>query len=229
LLNKTMTTVTGGNEMNNSVIYIAGDGAPALPRGRLIFGVDATASREATWTIARELQAQMFREAAPIGQLDMQLLFYGGDRCRASKWTSSGEQLAQLMTGVECKSGITQIARVLRHVLREHEKTPVQALTFIGDAAEEAIDTLSGVAGELGAVGVPCYMFLEGNNAAARRAFRLIALRSGGRFYEFNAATPQAIEHLAEHLSAVAHFAVSDQSGATLLLESSKNTNRRQP
>jgi hypothetical protein len=197
--------------MSDAVIHMTSGGSPALPRGKLIFAVDATASREGTWTIARDLQARMFREAAPIGQLDMQLLFYGGDRCRASKWTSSGEQLAQLMNRVECEAGETQIERVLRHVLRQHERAPVQALTFIGDAMEEELDVLAGLAGKLGAAGVPCFMFLEGNDATALRAFRLIALRSGGAFYKFNTTTTQAIDRLAEQLNAVARLAVGDQ------------------
>ena len=139
------------------------------------------------------------------------MLFYGGDRCRASKWTSSGEQLAQLMNRVECEGGMTQIERVLRHVLREHEKAPVQAATFIGDAMEEEIDVLSGLAGKLGTAGVPCFMFLEGNDVTALRAFRLIALRSGGGFFRFDTATTQAIDRLAEQLNAVARLAVGDQ------------------
>ena len=106
----------------SDVIHMPSGGSPALPRGRLIFAVDATGSRAPTWSIARELQTQMFREAAPIGKLDLQLVFFGGDRCRASKWTSSGEQLAQWMGGVDCDPGMTQIGSVLRHVLREHEK-----------------------------------------------------------------------------------------------------------
>jgi hypothetical protein len=199
--------------MNNTVIHMPSGGRPALRRGKLIFGVDATASREGTWNIARDLQAQMFREAAPVGQLNMQLVFYGGDRCRASKWTSSGEQLAQLMGKVDCEAGMTQIERVLRHVLREHAKAPIQALTFIGDAIEEEIDLLSGLAGELGAAGTPAHMFLDGNDATARRVFRLIALRSGGAFHEFNTTTRQAIDRLAEQLGAVARLAAGDSSG----------------
>jgi hypothetical protein len=186
-------------------------GAPALQRGKLIFGVDATASRAPTWAVARDLQAQMFREAAPIGQLEMQLVFYGDGRCRASKWTSSGEQLAYLMSKVECEAGETQLESVLRHVLRERQKAPVQALTFIGDCFEEEIDVVSGLAGKLGEAGVPCFMFLEGNNPTATRAFRLIALRSGGAFYPFNTTSKQAIERLAEQLNTVARLAVGDQ------------------
>ena len=36
-------------------------------RGRLIFALDATASRELTWDMAATLQAAMFEEAARIG------------------------------------------------------------------------------------------------------------------------------------------------------------------
>jgi hypothetical protein len=32
--------------------------SPALPRGKVIFAVDATGSRAETWAIARDLQAQ---------------------------------------------------------------------------------------------------------------------------------------------------------------------------
>jgi hypothetical protein len=194
----------------SDVIHLSSDGSPALPRGRLIFAVDATGSRAATWEVARELQSRMFRAAAPIGKLDMQLVYFGAAACRASKWTSSGEQLAQWMGKVECEAGTTQILRVLQHVLREHAKAPVQALTLIGDAFEEEIDPLSGLAGELGAASVPIYAFLEGRDSTALRAFRLLALRSCGRFFEFNAETPEAIDRLAKQFNAVARLAVGD-------------------
>src|SRR3974390_1667049 len=123
-------------DTDNSVTSLAdqSEQRPALPRGRLMFALDATASRAPTWAIARDLQAKMFREAAPIGHLDVQLVYYRADECRASKWASSGEHLAQLMNRIECKAGFTQIGRVLAHALRETEKTAIQALVFIGDA-----------------------------------------------------------------------------------------------
>ena len=49
-------------------------------RGRLIFALDATASREPTWDMAAQLQAAMFEEAAKIGGLDVQLVYYRGRR-----------------------------------------------------------------------------------------------------------------------------------------------------
>jgi hypothetical protein len=195
---------------------------PALPRGRLLFAVDATGSRAPTWTIARDLQARMFREAAPIGHLNMQLVFFGGDKCRASKWTSSGEQLAQWMKRVECEPGMTQIAATLRHALREHAKAPIQGVTLIGDCCEEEIDLLSGLAGELGAAGVPIFAFQEGKDPNARRVFRMLALRSGGKYFEFNAQTTQAIDRLAKQLNTIAHYAVTGDATVLAITSAKK-------
>ena len=53
-------------------------GAKSGRRGRLIFALDATMSRQPTWDQACKLQAEMFREAAAIGGLDIQLVYYRG-------------------------------------------------------------------------------------------------------------------------------------------------------
>src|SRR6266850_985938 len=58
-------------------------------RGRLIFALDATMSRQPMWDTACALQADMFKEAASIGGLDVQLVYYRGlAECRASQWVS---------------------------------------------------------------------------------------------------------------------------------------------
>jgi hypothetical protein len=124
-------------------------------RGRLIFALDATMSRQPTWDIACGLQADMFREAAAIGGLDVQLLYFRGlNECAASGWVSDGEKLANLMTRISVRGGHTQIGKVLAHARRETEKAKVQALVYVGDAMEEAIDGLSAAAGQLGLLGV---------------------------------------------------------------------------
>jgi hypothetical protein len=107
---------------------------------------------------------------------------------------------------VQCEAGRTQIERILRHVLREHEKAPVQAVTLIGDAMEENIDVVGALADELGAAGVPVHTFLEGNDAVARKAFRLLALKTGGTFSAFNPTVP---ERLSAQLNEVARVAVA--------------------
>src|SRR5262245_41575410 len=45
-------------------------------RGRLVFALDATMSRQPTWDMACTLQADMFREAASVGSLDIRLVYY---------------------------------------------------------------------------------------------------------------------------------------------------------
>src|SRR4029450_13783212 len=77
-------------------------------RGRLLFALDATMSRQPTWDTACRLQSEMFREAAAIGGLDIQLIYYRGfGECRASGWVSDGNRLADLMTRIDCRGGHT--------------------------------------------------------------------------------------------------------------------------
>jgi hypothetical protein len=200
----------------------------SLPRGRLMFALDATASWEPTWAIARDLQARMFRETAPIGKLSVQLVYYRGiDECKATKWVSSGEEIAQSMNKIECDAGCTQIGRILDHALRETERAPVGALTFIGDAMEEQIDVLAGAAGKLGNAGCPIFCFQEGSDANVRRAFRLSALKSGGEYFEFNPDTSRAVEQLAERLNAVARLAVGDAKALERIARAALTDQRR--
>src|SRR5437762_73042 len=132
-------------------------------RGRLIFALDATMSRQPTWDTACRLQADMFREAAAIGGLDVQLVYYRGlGECRASRWVSQAERLGTLMERIECRGGHTQLGKVLAHAKRQTQDGKVQTLVFVGDAMEEKLDDLCHAAGELGLLGVPAFMFQEG-------------------------------------------------------------------
>ena len=153
-------------------------------RGQLIFALDATASRQPTWDTACRLQADMFREAAAIGELDVQLVYYRGlNEFQASKWVSQPEQLTGLMERTDCRSGHTQLGKVLAHAKRETELLKVQALVFVGDAMEENPDDLAQDAAALGRAGVPAFMFQEGNNREVERVFREIARLNSWRLF----------------------------------------------
>ena len=174
-------------------------------RGRLIFALDATMSRQPTWDSACALQADMFREAASIGGLDIQLVYFRGlSECRASGWLAGAEKLGDLMSGIDCRGGHTQIGKVLSHARQEHARQRVQALVFVGDAMEEAIDDLCAAAGELGLLGMPVFMFQEGHDGVAESAYREIARLSRGAYCRFD--TGSAHE-LGELLRAVAAYA----------------------
>src|SRR5256884_8542119 len=88
-------------------------------RGRLIFALDATMSRQPTWDTACRLQADMFREAAAIGGLDVQLVYYRGlGEGRASRWGSQAERLGTLVGGIECRGGPPPPGKGLAHAQR---------------------------------------------------------------------------------------------------------------
>ena len=174
-------------------------------RGRLVFALDATMSRQPTWDMACALQADMFREAAGIGSLDIRLVYYRGiNECRSSGWISDSAKLARLMGAIDCRSGETQIGKVLSHARSEAVASGIKAVVFVGDAMEESADDLCATAGELGLLKIPVFMFQEGRDAAAEKAFRDIARLTGGAWCRFD---PGAAAQLRELLRAAAAYA----------------------
>ena len=138
-------------------------------RGRLVFALDATMSRQPTWDMACALQADMFREAGSLGSLDIRLVYYRGhNECRATGWISDSAQLARLMGKIDCQGGNTQIGKVLSEARREAVASGVRAVVFVGDAMEEFVDDLCAKAGELGLLKVPVFMFQEGHDRHRR-------------------------------------------------------------
>jgi len=188
-----------------SQVKALGPAKEAGDRGRLVFALDATMSRQPTWDQACVLQAEMFREAASVGGLDVQLVYYRGlAECRASPWVTEPKRLGELMSRIDCRGGHTQIARVLSHARRENEKAKIGALVFVGDAMEESLDDLCAGAGELGLRGVPAFMFQEGYDPVCEQAFREIARLTRGAYCRF---APGAAHELGELLRAVAAYA----------------------
>jgi hypothetical protein len=205
--------------------------AKAGERGRLVFAMDATMSRQPTWDRALQIQSEMFAETAKIGGLDVQLVFFRGfGECRASKWVSHPEALAKLMTSVDCRGGNTQIGKVLSHVLQEAKAAKVGAVVYVGDCMEENADALCAKAGEIGLLGVPLFLFQEGHDPVAERTFREIARLTRGAWCRFDQSSARQLKEL---LAAVAVYAaggrqaLADHSrekggGAALLLEQLK-------
>lgn len=214
-----------------SQVNALGPAVKAGARGRLVFALDATMSRQPTWDSACVLQADMFREAASAGGLDIQLVYFRGlNECRASGWVADSDKLATLMSGITCQGGHTQIGRVLSHAKQENERQRVQALVYVGDAMEEGIDDLCAAAGELGLRGLPVFMFQEGHDGVAESAYREIARLSGGAWCRFDTG---AAEQLRDLLRAVAAYAAGGRKaladlsarksrGAQLLLSQMK-------
>ena len=203
--------------------YVAA--AMEAPTARLIFALDATASRQPTWDLACQLQAEMFREASG---LRVQLVYYrGSDECKASHRVERPERLAGFMERIQCRMGDTQIGRVLAHAKKQAEGAKVSALVFVGDAFEEDADRISRAADALGRLGVSAFMFQEGDDQDVKRVFQEIARRTRGAYGQFDAG---AARQLGDLLRAVAVFAVGGMpalaarrdAGAVKLLEQIK-------
>lgn len=179
-------------------------------RGRLLFAMDATASREPTWDHACAIQGEMFVAAEGLGGLDVRLAFYRGfDEFKVSRWTSDGHELARLMSSVRCLAGRTQIGKLLRYAGEQRRETRLDAVVFVGDCCEEDADAVGHEAGQLGLLGLPVFVFQEGSDRVATRLFPQIAKLTRGAYCRFDRTSPEELKRL---LGAVAAYAAGGRA-----------------
>ncbi|WP_037299720.1 vWA domain-containing protein [Rubritepida flocculans] len=189
--------------------------ATSARRGRLIFAVDATASRQPAWDRACQLQAEMFLATRDLGGLAVQLAYWRGYmEFAATPFLTDTRELARRMSAVTVLGGQTQVLRCLEHALAETRREKVDALVLVGDALEEAVDPICHLAGQLALHGTPVFCFQEGNDRAAELGFRQIAKLSGGAWAPFDADSPEALREL---LRAVAIFAAGGRAALARL------------
>ena len=134
-------------------------------RGRLLFAMDATASRQPTWAQARDIQSEMFSAAA--GNLEVQLGFYRGrDEFKVSKWLTQSRAPATRHAARSIAWAATPRSPACCATPPSSiASSAIHAVVFIGDAVEEPVDELCHLAGELGLLGLPLFIFHEGGNA----------------------------------------------------------------
>lgn len=182
-------------------------------RGRLVFAMDATASREPTWDRAAEIQSAMFADTSALGGIEVQLCWYRGfQEFECTEWIGDSPALLARMNRVFCAAGLTQIARVLGHALEEARRGRVAALVFVGDCMEEDREGLADLAGRLGLLGVRAFIFQEGRDPVAERSFRDIARLTGGAWCPFDSSSPDMLRDL---LGAVAVYAAGGRKALT--------------
>jgi hypothetical protein len=179
-------------------------------KGRLIFAMDATASREHCWDMASHQHAAMFSEADKVSALSVQLCYYRGfGEFKALPWTRSADEIKQALLSVHCLSGKTQIAKVLSHALSETHASKVNALVFVGDCVEENPASLEALAGQLGILNLPLFIFQEGKDANVGSIFSQLATLSGGAHCQFDQGSAKQLGLL---LAAVAVYATGGKS-----------------
>jgi hypothetical protein len=191
----------------------------AQVKGRLIFAVDATMSRQPAWDVATEIQSDMFEVAQSLGGLAVQLVWFRGrGEFEASEWTTTPSALAARMRAVATRSGFTQLRRVLRHARDEARRTKVGALVYVGDCFEENPEVVAKEAAALALLGVPAFMFHEGDEPGAAAMFREIARLTHGVYARFDAGAARQLRDL---LRAAAVYATG---GGVVLKEYAERT-----
>ena len=168
-------------------------------RGRLIFGMDATASREPLWDRACHIQAQMFEATASMGGIEIQLAYYRGfGEFKAAPWATESDVLQKRMTSIRCAAGQTQIRRLLKHALEQarNKQGAVSALVFVGDCMEEDPDALAQLAGELGILSVPVFLFQDGADPIAAKTFSTLARLTRGAHCRFDGSSAAQLRDL---------------------------------
>jgi hypothetical protein len=112
------------------------------------------------------------------------------------------------MRSVTCRSGFTQLHRVLTHAAQEAKRAKVGALVYVGDCFEENPDLVAGTAGKLALLGVPAFMFHEGHHPNAEAVFREVARLTKGVYAQFDEG---AARRLKELLGAAAAYAAGGE------------------
>ena len=110
-------------------------GTPGGPR--LIFAVDATASREPAWTAARQVTDALVK-ALP-GELDVALAVHGGSRVHTfTTFTKERRHASRPCRGGFVPGRFDQAASDLLASLKHQA---VRVVVYIGDVFEESFDT----------------------------------------------------------------------------------------
>ena len=202
-------------------------------RPRLVFAVDATASREPAWAAARQVTDALVK-ALP-GELDVALAVHGGSRVHTfTAFTNNAATLRDRAAGVSCQAGMTRLLPILSASLKH---PGVRVVVYIGDVFEENVVLGRRLADAMGVAGTKLIVLHDTADLSARRdaeVFWDLAKRTGGCVLPFDASAPGRLRDL---LSAVAVYAVGGEKllrqrrhelpGALALLEHLSSDKRR--
>ena len=187
---------------------------PPGGRGRLIFAMDATASREPTWDQAARIQSAMFADTRALGGLEVQLCFYRGfQEFESSDWIGDSRLLLRahepgLLRGRADPDRAGAGARACRRPGAGGSMPWSSSATAWKRTGSGWRIWPDGS----GCCSVPAFVFQEGRDPTAERSFREIARLSGGAWCPFDANSPGLLRDL---LGAVAVYAAGGHAALT--------------
>lgn len=215
---------TKGNDVANFLKKVAATPAAKSTQShnRLLFAMDATASRAHLWEHAMTIQSDMFAETIKLGGLAIQLAYYNNHSTfHKTAWHTQAIDLLAEMRRVRCISGMTQIGKVFSHAIEENKHHKLKAMVFVGDCIEENPQHIEQLAGQLSLTGVPAFMFQEGHDPLAESTFRRVANITRGAYCRFDASSAQQLREL---LQAVAVYAAGGRKALDQFTRPNKHT-----
>lgn len=195
---------------------VAGVGGQAS--GRMIFAIDATASRSGAWDVAQQTTANMFDEISKLnlGKLSVRVLVFRGssgpkDVVGDTPWHTNAKKLQEGMKGIGCVGGSTQFVDTFKRVLNEKHQEG-DTLIMIGDSFEEDHEEIVKLAHKLKKQKSRVFAFHEGYDPDAEAVFKEVAEITGGAFAKFTADS-----NLSAFMKAAAAYAAGGDKGLARL------------
>lgn len=177
--------------------------APARDRPRLVFAIDATASREPAWQAAKATTDALFH-ALP-GQLDIALAVHSGSRLTAfTDFASDPAPLRQAASLLQCEAGITRLLDILERT----RDASAKVLIYIGDVFEEDLQRAEHLATSLRLRGTRVIIFHDRAQApsldVSAEAFHMIARITQGAVLPFDHTATAALRDALEAIATLA-------------------------
>lgn len=197
--------VEGKTEAAKTAIATVTDatGLTATRAPKLIFAMDATASRSASWAMAMELQSEMLAMAGTEG-LAVAIGYFNNSHCGVTPYYFPNATLATTyMRTIQMLSCYTKIAPLLQ-AFESHARNPngARVAIFVGDAFEDDVKAALAEAAKLKGYGFRVFMLLEGSNSSAEHSFRAISEATGGVFARFDAGAKPQLRELMQSIAA---------------------------
>lgn len=192
---------------------------PPARRPRLVFAIDGTASREATWASAQRITDRMF-DSIP-GALDVALAVHGaGEVHTFTEFSADVARFRDQAAAVRCQAGHTRLCELMQRTL---DAGGVKVMSYIGDAFEESTEEAFSLADRFRLRGIKVVVLADQADAPTLRVFRELAERTGGAVLDFRSGE---LGLMGEVLGAVAALAIGGRklleakrtAGAKLLL-----------
>ena len=180
-------------------------------KNRLLFSLDATASREEAWAVATQITGTMF-DSVP-DDIEVALAYHGGNYVQEmTGFSKKPKVFADKLHTIKCRAGATDLNGILRRAV---DCQGLACIVYIGDCFEEDQEVAEALAKQLKLKGVKLFMFHDRSSEKngfnvdyAAHVFKTLVDITGGAVMDFNAQAPKKAEEL---LAAIAVYTVGGQ------------------